>query len=190
MLGGSVKRFTIAEYHRLTEMGFFAEDDRVELIRGQIIEMAAKGTAHEVCLTRLLRELTVLLLNQATLRCQSPLSLSPTSEPEPDISIVQNRADDYLTAHPSATDVLLVIEISDSSLKYDQDTKRSIYAEAQISHYWIFNLLDRWLESYCEPFGTGSEFGYRYRQILLPHETIALPHFSDLSINLAKVFPG
>lgn len=123
------KHFTLAEYHRLVELGFLGEDDRVELIHGQIVEMAAKGTAHEVCLTRLLRELPKLVDNYATLRCQSPLVLPRDSEPEPDFTIVQNRADDYLSSHPEPADVLLVIEISDSSLSYDQEINLPLYIE-------------------------------------------------------------
>ncbi len=153
----TLKRFTLAEYHRLAELGFFGEDDRVELIYGQIVEMAAKGTADEVCLTRLLRELPKLVGDgfanakgvRATLRCQSPIVLPPDNEPEPDFTIVQNRADDYLSSHPEAADALLVIEISDSSLSYDQEVKLPLYiemaggrfppplsAEASISDYW------------------------------------------------------
>jgi Uma2 family endonuclease len=80
----TVKKFTIEDYHRLTELGFFQENDRVELIRGEIIEMAAKGRMHETCLRKLLRELSHLIREKATLQCQSPILLLPNSEPEPD----------------------------------------------------------------------------------------------------------
>jgi Uma2 family endonuclease len=128
MAAPTLKRFTLTEYHRLAELGFLGEDDRVELIHGQIVEMAAKGTAHEVCITRLLRELPKLVGDRATLRSQSPLILSQDNEPEPDFTIVQNRADDYLSSHPEPADVLLVIEISDSCLSYDQEFKLPLYA--------------------------------------------------------------
>ncbi|NJL35480.1 MAG: Uma2 family endonuclease [Leptolyngbyaceae cyanobacterium SM1_4_3] len=184
------KRFTLAEYHRLTELSFFQEDERIELIRGQIIQMAAKGTAHEVCITRLLRELLKLLGEQAILRCQSPIVLLDDSEPEPDFSIVQNREDEYLSAHPGAADVFLVIEISDSSLSYDQETKLPLYAESEISNYWILNLPENCLEAYSEPYQkpTG-EFGYRMKRIVLVEEAIALPYFPDRQLHLTKVFP-
>lgn len=105
--------------------------------------MTAKGTAHKVCITRLLRELPKLIGDgfadaegvRATLRCQSPIVLPPDNEPEPYLTIVQNRADDYLSFHPELANSLLVIEISDSSLSYDQDVKLPIYAEAGISNY-------------------------------------------------------
>ncbi|MEH1871776.1 Uma2 family endonuclease [Nostoc sp.] len=187
----TAKRFTIAEYHRLAELGFFEEDDRVELIKGEIIQMAAKGTPHSVCSTRLYRELFKLVVEKAILRGQEPIIIPDDSEPEPDLVIVRNRPDDYLEAHPSPSDVLLVIEISNSTLKYDQDVKLSVYAEAGISDYWIFNLVDNYLESYSEPYeDLQGKFGYRRKLIFLPNESVNLPYFPDLVLDLSKVFPG
>ncbi|GAB1542576.1 Uma2 family endonuclease [Scytonema sp. NUACC21] len=185
------KHFTIAEYHRLIELGFFSEDDRVELIRGQIIQMVAKGTAHEACNRRLLRELPKLLSDRATLQNQSPITLPADGEPEPDFAIVRNRGDDYLSAHPTPEEVFLVIEIADSSLAYDQEVKLPLYAEAGITHYWLFNLPENCLETYSEPYQKPQgKFDYRVKRIVLQNETIVLPHFPDLSLDLAKVFPG
>ncbi|OKH39087.1 hypothetical protein NIES2119_08125 [[Phormidium ambiguum] IAM M-71] len=184
------KRFTLEEYHKLTEIGFFNEDDRIELIRGEIIEMAAKGTAHETCISKLLRQLVRLLGDVATLRCQSPIVLPNNSEPEPDFAIVRNTPDDYLSAHPAPSDVLLIIEISDSTLNYDREVKLSLYAEAGISDYWIFNLFDNQLEAHSEPFqNSQGNFGYQNRRIVLPNQVIALPGFPDLSLDLSRVFP-
>lgn len=185
------KRFTFEEYHRLTEIGFFTEDDRVELIRGEIIQMAAKGTPHETCIRKLIRELGKLVGDRATVSCQSPIVVAPNSEPEPDFSILQNRDDDYLDAHPVPSEVMLVIEIADSSLKYDQEEKSSLYAEAGIQHYWIFNLLDRQLEIYEDPYQTAQgRFSYRNKRVFLPNDTIALPQFPDLILDLSKAFPA
>ncbi|BAU14014.1 hypothetical protein LEP3755_45580 [Leptolyngbya sp. NIES-3755] len=185
----TLKRFTIEEYHRLTELGFFQEDDRVELIRGQLIHMAAKGTAHSVCSTELNRHLTRLIGDRAILRGQEPITLPNDGEPEPDFAIVQNRSDRYLTAHPSPEDVLLLIEISDSSLNYDQGTKLELYAEDGIQHYWIFNLVDLVLEMYSEPYQKSvSEFGYRVKRIALPTERVKLPEFEELWLDLSIAF--
>ena len=185
----TAKRFTIAEYHRLAELGFFGEDDRVELIKGEIVQMAAKGTPHSVCETLLFRELVKLLDERAMVRGQQPIVIPKDSEPEPDLAIVRNRDDDYLSAHPSPLDVLLVIEIADSSVNYDQKVKLPLYAEAGISNYWIFNLVENCLESYSEPYQVQDKFGYRRKLIVLPNETVTLPNFPDLSLNLSKVFP-
>lgn len=184
------KRFTIEEYHRLTELGFFTEDDRVELIGGEFFDMAAKGVLHETCLRKLLRELSQLITTQATLQCQSPIILSQNSEPEPDFTIVRNREDDYLSSHPTPEDILLLIEISDSSLEYDQEVKLMAYAENDIKEYWIFNLIDYQLECYSEPYQKlDRTFGYRRKLIVLPNETVILPCFPELSLELSKVFP-
>ena len=105
----TAQRFTIAEYHRLAELGFFEENDRVELIKGEIIQMAAKGTPHSVCKTRLERELYKLVSDRATLRGQQPITLSNNSEPEPDRVIAKNRDDDYLANHQFYVESQLII---------------------------------------------------------------------------------
>ncbi len=185
------KRFTLEEYHQLFDLGFFNENSRVELIRGEIIEMVAKGTPHSVCNTLLLYALIPLLGNQAIVRSQEPITLLDNSEPEPDVAIVQPRPDRYLSAHPGPSDILLMIEVSDSTLEYDQTTKLSLYAEAQISHYWIVNLVANHLESYSNPYQSyQGGFGYRSKQILLPNESLSLPGFPNLFLPLAMIFPG
>lgn len=152
--------------------------------------MAAKGTPHSVCETRLERELYKLVGDRATLRKQQPITLSNNSEPEPDRVIAKNRDDDYLANHPSPYDILLLIEIGDSSLKYDQDEKLPIYAEPGICNYWIFNLVDYYLECYSEPYqALQGKFGYRRKFIYLPNESVNLRCFPDLVLNLFKVFP-
>lgn len=187
----TAKRFTIDEYHRLADLGFLTEDDRVELIRGEIMQMAAKGTAHTNCCRDLLEQLAQLLAGRAKLQCQDPIVLPSNSEPEPDFAILRKRDDNYHFALPKADDVLLVIEIADSTLKYDQEIKIPLYAEAGISNYWIFNLVENHLETYSEPYqGLQGGFGYSVKHIVLPNNTITLPGFPDLSLKLSKVFPG
>jgi Uma2 family endonuclease len=186
----TAKRFTIAEYDRLAELGFLSEDDRVELIRGEIIPMVSKGKPHSVCETRLERELFKLVGERATLRGQQPIIIPDYSEPEPDRVIVKNRPDDYLSNHPTPDDILLLIEIADSSLKYDQEVKLPLYAEAGIADYWIFNLVENHLECYSEPLHDfQGKFGYRRKLIYLSNELVYLPCFPDLVLDLSKVFP-
>jgi Uma2 family endonuclease len=185
-----VKRFTLEEYHKLTEIGFLKEDDHIQLINGELIEMAAKGTAHETCLRNLLRELPKLIGDRATLQSQAPISIPPKSEPEPDFAIIKNRDDNYFSSHPQGTDILLVIEVADSSIDYDQKVKIPLYAKAGISDYWIFNLLDNCLECYSEPYqNKQGEFGYSSKRIVLPNQVISLPCFPDLQLDLSKIFP-
>lgn len=187
----TAKRFTVEEYHRLAELGFFHEDDRVELIRGEIIQMAAKGTPHTTCCRNLLEELAALLRGRAKLQCQDPITLPSKSEPEPDFVIAKLSRDNYLSAHPTPEDVLLVIEIADSTLKYDQETKLSVYSEAGILDYWIFNLVDNHLEAYSEPYQElQGNFGYSVKRIVLPNQAVVLSCFPELVLDLSKVFPG
>jgi Uma2 family endonuclease len=186
----TAKRFTITEYHRLADLDFFTEDGRVELIKGEIIKMAAKGRPHSVCNTRLYRELFKLLEEKATIRGQEPIIIND-SEPEPDLTIVKNTPDDYFLNHPTPSDIFLIIEVADSSLKYDQEIKLSLYAEADISDYWIFNLVNYYLECYSDPYqDLQGKFGYRHKSIILPNESVKLPSFPELILDLTKVFPG
>ena len=169
----TAKRFNIDEYNRLAQLGFFHENERVELIRGEIIPMAAKGTLHSTVNRRLIKELSKLIANQGTLQSQDPISISPDSQPEPDIAILRNKDDDYLNSHPTPQDVLLLIEIADSSLKYDQEVKLQLYAEAGILYYWIFNIIENCLETYNEPFqDLQGKFGYRRKVIYLPMQVM------------------
>jgi Uma2 family endonuclease len=184
------KRFTIEEYHRLGELGFFHPNDRVELIRGEIILMPGKKTPHSVCNRRLYRQLYPLIGSRATLSSQEPIILPSDSEPQPDMAILRNRSDEYLSSHPLPDDVLLLMEISDSTLSYDRTTKLSLYAEDGIAYYWIFNLVGTQLESYSEPYRDScGKFGYRQTKIVLSNEVTIVPCFPDLSIDLSLVFP-
>lgn len=187
----TTKRFSLEDYHRLTELGFFQHDERIELILGELIHMAAKGVAHEVCITRLLRVLPSCLGETVTLRCQSPIALPPDSEPEPDFAIVRNRADDYFEGHPQPDDLLWLIEVADSSITYDQSVKLPLYAANGVADYWIFNLLDAVLECYSDPYQNPQKtWAYRSKRIYLPTETVDLPQrFTPASLDLAKAFP-
>lgn len=187
----TTKRFTLDEYHRLIELGFFQENDQVELIRGELVQMVAKGTRHSVGNNKLLRALDRLIGDRAVVRGQEPIILPENSEPEPDVVIARGQPDDYLSNHPYPADILLVIEVSDSTLNYDQTEKLSLYAEYEIQDYWIVNLIANQLERYGQPYQDSQEnFGYRTKQISLRNETATLPIFSDLSIDLNLVFPG
>ncbi|WP_445632117.1 Uma2 family endonuclease [Nostoc sp. DSM 114167] len=184
------KRFTIAEYHQLIELGFFTEGDRIELIRGELIQMTAKGTPHTVCSSILCRQLDRLLGDQAVIRGQDPITLPNQSEPEPDVVIARGRDEDYLAHHPYPEDILLVIEISDKTLDYDQTTKLSLYAEAGISDYWIVNLPDSQLERHSQPYQNAqNKFSYLSKQISLSNQSVAIPGFEDTLLDLNRLFP-
>jgi Uma2 family endonuclease len=189
MMTVKTKLFSIDEYHRLINLGVFTVSDRIELIKGQLVEMSPKGTAHSVSCSVLYRELSTLLVGIAALRCQDPITLTD-SEPEPDIIVARGREADYLDRHPDPADIIVVIEVSDSTLGYDRTTKLSLYAENHISNYWIVNLVDRQLESYSQPYQKpNGEYGYLSQQIHLADRSIQLPGFEGILLELDRIFP-
>lgn len=189
MITVKTKLFSIDEYHRLIDLGVFRQLDRIELIKGQLVEMSPKGTAHSVSCSVLYRELSPLLSGVAALRCQDPITLID-SEPEPDIIIARGREADYFNHHPYPADIIVVIEVSDSTLGYDRTTKLSLYAENNISNYWIVNLVDRQLESYSQPYQKpNGEYAYLSQQIHLADRSIQLPGFEGILLELERIFP-
>jgi Uma2 family endonuclease len=152
--------------------------------------MVAKGMPHTFSTTRLCRQLDRLLGDGAVVRCQEPVIISLESEPEPDVVIARGNEADYLAHHPYPEDILLVVEISDSTLKYDQTKKLGLYAEAEISHYWIVNLLARQLEVYTQPYQNAQgEFSYLSKQIVLSNQSVAIPGFENFLLELSRIFP-
>ncbi len=186
MVNTQIRSLTSAEYYQMMESGIIREGEKVELISGQIFTMAAKGTRHTVATTRLITELPMLIQRRAIVRCQDPISLPNNSEPEPDIAIVRLRSDDYVNSHPSPADIILVIEVADSTIKFDRDTKAPLYAAAGISEYWIVNLIDNHLEIYRQPEGSI----YTSIQIVTPPRSINLPQFPEIVVHTSDFFPA
>jgi Uma2 family endonuclease len=185
------KRFTLDEYHRLIKLGFLTEEHRIEFIRGELIQMTAKGTPHTVSSSIFCRLLDRILGDQAVIRGQDPITISNNSEPEPDIVVARGKDEDYLPHHPYPEDILLVVEISDSTLIYDQTTKLKLYAEAGINNYWIVNLNARQLECYHQPYTDGQgELGYLSKQVFLSEQSVKIPYFEDCLLDLSRIFPS
>jgi len=167
------RKFTREEYHRLVQSGILREDERVELIEGDIVPMAPISPEHATQTLGLYERVRRLFGRGYHVRIQCPLALGE-SEPVPDIAVVKGELTDYKHAHP--THAVLVIEVAQSSLSYDHTVKTSLYAKGDISEYWIIDLEHRQLEVYREPIESpDSLFGYTYRLRLLlqPSDTIA-----------------
>lgn len=145
------RHFNITEYYRMAEAGILSEDDRVELIEGEIIKMTPIGSRHAGCVSRLNNLLNRLVGEAAIVNVQNPLRLSNFSEPQPNIALLKPRDDFYSDAHPTPNDVLLIIEVSDKSLEYDRDVKLPLYAAASIPELWLVNLIKDMIEIYREP---------------------------------------
>ena len=145
------RRFTVDEYHRMAKAGILHEDDRVELIEGEIVEMAPIGDRHVACVMELGETLIARLIGRAKVIIQSPVPLSSSAEPEPDLAVLRLRDDRYRTGLPRAEDVLLIIEVSDTTLAYDRGIKLRLYALAAIPEVWIWNLKRRRVLVFREP---------------------------------------
>ncbi len=146
-------RLSVADYYRMGEAGVFAPDARVELIEGEVIDMAPIGTRHGSAVKRLLALLTSALGSRVIVAVQDPLRLSDLSEPEPDLMLLKPRDDFYADAHPGAADVLLLIEVADTSARYDREIKLPLYARHGVPEVWIVDLEARLLRLYRGPAG-------------------------------------
>lgn len=145
--------FTADDYERMCETGILRENDRVELVGGEITQMAAVGRRHASSVNALNDSLTEQARRRYIVSVQNPIRLHDFSEPEPDIALLVRRADFYRHRVPGVADVLLVIEVSDSSLEYDRRTKLPDYARSGIEEFWIVNLVNERIEIYTQPAG-------------------------------------
>ena len=145
------RRFTVHEYHKMAEAGILHEDDRIELIDGELVEMNAIGTPHFNCVNRLTRLLVREAGDDAIVSIQNPVRLDEYSEPQPDAALIRSR--DYSDSLPMPEDVLLLIEVSDTTLAYDRGVKLPRYAEAGIPEVWIVNLPGQRIEHHTGPSG-------------------------------------
>lgn len=143
--------FTADEYHGMAEAGILHEDDRVELIEGEILEMSPIGSRHAACVDRLNRLLNRSMTLDTIVRVQSPILLSEHSEPEPDLSLLRPREDFYSGGHPAPGDVLLLVEVAETSAEYDSTVKLPLYARAGIPEVWLVDLPAGTIEAHSRP---------------------------------------
>ncbi len=177
------RRFTTDEYHQMIKVGILKEDDRVELIGGEIIKMAAIGSRHAACVKKLNRLFSQGLAAHVLVGVQDPITLEDGSEPEPDIALLYPREHFYVTRHPGPHDVFLVIEVADSSLTYDQEVKLLLYARAGIAEAWLVDLGHDEIVVYRDP----SPRGYQTMQTFKPGEALSPQAFSDLTLLVSDV---
>ena len=181
----NLRLWTVEEYHRMAETGILDDSEHVELLEGKIIWMSAKGTAHRSAVGRSDYLLKEALKNRAWVSVQDPITLNDRSEPEPDIAVVKIDPLDYADHHPVPSEVYLVIEVADSSLKFDCETKSKAYAQAGINDYWVLDVVERQLYVFREP----TSSGYKTKVILGEQETISPLQFPDLQIGVREILP-
>jgi Uma2 family endonuclease len=143
------KRLTVDEFEELGRRGVYGEDDRVELINGEVVAMSPVGGKHVEVLNLLTRVASRQVGDEYLVQVQSPIRISTDGEPMPDLAIVRDRP--YGGQLPTEADTLLVIEVSDTTLRYDRTTKLPLYAAAGIPEAWIVNLRDHRIERFAEP---------------------------------------
>jgi Uma2 family endonuclease len=167
------RRFTVAEYHKLIDIGMLTEDDDLELLDGHLVKKMSKGPAHDGTLKKVEKRLLRVLPSGWDTRNQSVLALS-ASEPEPDLLVARDDPDGYTTRHPTAGDAGLVIEVSNTTLDTDREDKGPVYARAGIPEYWIVNVVDTQLEVYTDPDATTDPPAYRTRTDFAPGQDVPL----------------
>jgi Uma2 family endonuclease len=144
-------RFSVQHYYQLGDAGILSNEDRVELVDGEIIDMSPIGIRHASCVDKLVDLLTHLPRKDWILRVQSPIRLDGHSEPQPDITLLKRRSDFYRSTPPTPADVLLVIEVSDTSIGYDRGVKLPLYARAGVPEVWLVDLTTDRIEIYSQP---------------------------------------
>ncbi len=175
----NIHKFTVQQYYLMHEAGVFAVGDRYELINGEIREMSPIGIKHAVCVTRLTKNFERKLGDQTIIWTQNPIRLSNNSEPQPDLAILKWRDDFYASALPTPEDILLIIEVADSTIAYDRDVKALLYAANGIPEMWLFDVNQQSIEGYSQPSASGYKRSQRYEQ----GDTLSLLTFPDVIFN-------
>jgi Uma2 family endonuclease len=179
---GPTRKFTADEWERLVELGIFGEDERLELIDGDIVEMAPIGNDHAVCVANLNELLVLGVRKRALVWGNGPTRVAIDSVPEPDLALLRRRS--YKAGSPRPDDILLIVEVADSSLRYDRTTKLRLYARAGIAEYWIVDVAGGAIEGYRSPEGET----YRERRWAGRGESLAPAAFPDIVVSVDDVF--
>jgi Uma2 family endonuclease len=177
-------RITVNEYHRMAEVGLLAPDARVELIEGEIIDMAPIGTNHNSVVDQLTRLLVRAVGDDAIVRVQGSVRLSQISEPQPDVVLLKPRADFYRNEFATGADTLLVIEVSDSTLRFDRDVKVPLFARHGVPEVWIFDVQGDRLLAY----GSLSDAAYTRQTSIARPEAMPLTALPGMVVDLSSVF--
>jgi len=178
------RKFTIEQYNQMGEINIFQPEERLELIKGEILKMSPIGAKHASMVTRLTNLLVYELHQKALVSVQNSIVLDDYSEPQPDLVLLKPRSDYYENKKPEPEDIYLLIEVSDSTIIYDQTIKIPLYAENKITEVWLFNLNNKTLEVYRQP----ENNSYQSIQKLNSKKTINSLVFPELIIKLSEIF--
>ena len=182
-----LRRFSVEEYHRMGEVGILSEYEKVELIDGRVLKMSPIGSQHAAYVSLLNRKLRA-VEETAIVRVQDPIILDDETEPQPDIAVVKFKANAYADSHPRPEDVLLLIEVAETSLEEDREIKLPRYAASGISEVWIVNLIENIVEVYRESLILANGIsGYRRRMDFRAGELLSPEAFEHLEIKIPKL---
>jgi Uma2 family endonuclease len=176
--------FTVEEYQRMAEVGIFHPDERVELIEGEIVQMSPIGPRHAGCVINVNRLFVTRLGERAIVSPQNPVVIRPRSQPQPDLLLLRPRSVSYSHEHPTPEDVLLAVEVADTTARFDRLVKARLYARAGIAEFWLLLTMDGSVEIYREP---GSD-GYASMARRGPGQTVSPLAFPDLDFTVADFF--
>jgi len=180
----NIHKFTTKQYQLMYETGVFAVSDRHELISGEIREMSPIGIKHAVCVARLTKHFERKLGDQTIIWTQNPIILSDYSQPQPDLAILKWRDDFYANALPTPDDILLIIEVADSTIAYDRDVKMPLYAANGIPEMWLFDVNQQIIEGYSQLSASGYKRTMRYEQ----GDTLSINAFPEVIFNWEDLF--
>jgi len=161
------RRFTVEQYERMVETGVIQPDEHVELLDGEVVEMAPIGPPHASRVDRCSNHMWRAFGTEVIIRVQSPLRLSDISMPEPDITVLRHRDDFYVARHPTVEDVLLLVEVGDTSVRFDREVKLPLYAAASVAEVWLLDIGARAISIFRDPGLAG-------------YQTLATAHHGDL----------
>lgn len=180
----NIHKFTTKQYQLMYESGVFAEGDRYELINGEIREMSPIGIKHVACIIRLVKLFERKLGDRAMVSAQNSVLLNDHAQPQPDLAILKWRDDFYGSALPTPEDILLIIEVADSTITYDRDVKSPLYAANGIPEMWLFDVNQQIIEGYSQPSRSGYKRMQRYEQ----GDTLVMNAFPEVVFNWEDLF--
>jgi len=177
------KRFRVEDFRKMTEVGILPEESGWEIIDGYLIDKMGIGSKHASVVRRLGKILERKIGDETQVSVQNPIHIDEYNEPEPDIALLTPRKDFYAESHPTPQDVLLLVEVSDSTVEYDREIKKTLYVQAEILEFWLVNLQDNTVESYSQP----KNGNYRLARILEKGETIKSDSVENLVLQVDEI---
>lgn len=179
------KLFTVDEYHNMIDAGILTEDDRLELLGGEIVEMSPIGSRHAATVKRLNQLFSKQYSGKAIISVQDPIQTDIFTEPEPDLALLKPRADFYAGSHPEPGDVLLVVEVAETSVYSDREVKIPLYAKAGIREVWLVALAEQYVEVHTNPISERSEYGSVIR--LVPGQSVSPAAFAGTKFEVGTI---